>query len=628
MTDPRYSYDENADVWPYFVLTLLLTVLVPVTMSKLKGLANVYSFSRRHPHEIRRPDSAYNYREQLVFEASRKRRSVLDTTTAILLCGWIFVLLLVLRVKSQPVPDIESNRFDPWELLEISTSATAKEIKRAYRKLSLTMHPDKIRDITGEARKVLEARYVDISKAYQALTDEDTRQNFLQYGHPDGPQQMSHGIGLPSFLVGSGSAYVVFAYILGFGLFVPWAVGSWWARQKSYTRWGLLQDTAFKMFEIIVKEQPPFISSARILDVILESAELDAELPKVSRKQRKKLLKAYLSRSPVENEYEKLVVVSVAMKLLEGMLVIASEFKNAVLIERLIMLQRCIYQAVAPEDMARGAQLQIPGVDISKIDESGNPIVPEESFELARQFLPKIKLLEAKFRMPSENAVYPSSQVFIACKFLVVPYGSPFPEVSKAELEALDIGVEYTSLKDVLVNNDKIAESPNAVSTHYPLQQRAMWYGLLVGERDNRTVQAPVEINRVDFSNFTLSKAELENGKNITIGIFYMPVQPPSPPGPGSYSFRLELLSAQYFGADVYARVTMDVVAPSEVTEPTEEEEFSDTEKNSDEDSSEEEGLSDLDTDTEPETEEDSDVAKGSPPSSPSTAKELAEKKN
>jgi len=54
-----------------------------------------------------------------------------------------------------------------------------REIKRAYRKLSVKYHPDK----WGGSNE----QFIPITKAYSALVDPEAKQNFLRYGHPDGP---------------------------------------------------------------------------------------------------------------------------------------------------------------------------------------------------------------------------------------------------------------------------------------------------------------------------------------------------------------------------------------------------------------------------------------------------------
>lgn len=57
--------------------------------------------------------------------------------------------------------------FDPFEILGIASSAPTKDIRRAYRTLSLRHHPDKAKDDPDSA-----AKFILISKAYQALTDD------------------------------------------------------------------------------------------------------------------------------------------------------------------------------------------------------------------------------------------------------------------------------------------------------------------------------------------------------------------------------------------------------------------------------------------------------------------------
>lgn len=130
-------------------------------------------------------------------------------------------------------------------------SATEKQIKSHYRKLGLKFHPDKAKPdpAKNETIEILNNKWVDLTKAYQALTDEDIRNNYIQYGHPDGRQSMSIGIALPQFIISEGNGkYVVLVYALLLGVLLPYYVGSWWYGTQRMTKEGVLVESANNLF--------------------------------------------------------------------------------------------------------------------------------------------------------------------------------------------------------------------------------------------------------------------------------------------------------------------------------------------------------------------------------------------
>lgn len=86
-------------------------------------------------------------------------------------------------------------------------------------------------------------------KAFKTLTDDEIRNNYIQFGHPDGKQSFSMGIALPQFLVSEGNGkYVLLLYAALLGVVLPLLVGRWWYGTQSMTRDGILVDSASKLF--------------------------------------------------------------------------------------------------------------------------------------------------------------------------------------------------------------------------------------------------------------------------------------------------------------------------------------------------------------------------------------------
>ncbi len=71
-----------------------------------------------------------------------------------------------------------AGKTDYYDLLGVQRDASAGDIKKAYRKLAMKLHPDKNPD-----DKVAEAKFKEVSEAYEVLSDQNKRSKYDQYGH-------------------------------------------------------------------------------------------------------------------------------------------------------------------------------------------------------------------------------------------------------------------------------------------------------------------------------------------------------------------------------------------------------------------------------------------------------------
>jgi curved DNA-binding protein CbpA len=82
--------------------------------------------------------------------------------------------------SSEPTPDDSpyvcdfAEGLDFYERLGVPKDANERAIKKAFRKLSLTYHPDKVKGKTEE-KECSQSHFIAITKAYETLSDEEKR---------------------------------------------------------------------------------------------------------------------------------------------------------------------------------------------------------------------------------------------------------------------------------------------------------------------------------------------------------------------------------------------------------------------------------------------------------------------
>src|SRR6202008_3740783 len=67
---------------------------------------------------------------------------------------------------------------DYYEVLGVPKSASADEIKKAYRKVAMQYHPDR-----NPGDKAAEEKFKEAAEAYEVLSDTDKKAQYDRYGH-------------------------------------------------------------------------------------------------------------------------------------------------------------------------------------------------------------------------------------------------------------------------------------------------------------------------------------------------------------------------------------------------------------------------------------------------------------
>ncbi|KAG7392255.1 secretory subunit [Phytophthora pseudosyringae] len=265
------EYDNSA--FYYFSVSLCALYAVPVTFLSLRRiLYGVFLKDRLIDKSHVRCDRELRKLKQLQAEKTAFRNvfSLPFVFNLLVLVGvWYALVRMALLLKD----DSEIKSFDPFAILGIAAGVSEREIKRAYRKMSLLYHPDK-----NQGDAVAEQKFMLVAKAYEALTDEVAKANYEKFGNPDGRQALQLSIGLPTFLLDPANHnLVLFLYLIILVVAIPSCVALWYSHSKKYGDSMIMYDTyGFYNFAMSQHSHP------RMLPEILAGSAEFREIPRRS----------------------------------------------------------------------------------------------------------------------------------------------------------------------------------------------------------------------------------------------------------------------------------------------------------------------------------------------------------
>lgn len=488
----EYNYDDQGQFFPFFMLTMVGLVTVPLTYNVLKPSTDLEQTAARI-------DSDFKPKDADLIEAQRKKRKRKNRKTKriiTVILGYTFMAYMSYLIYT--TQRIAPKLWDPYDILGVSRSATEKQIDKFYKRLAITHHPDKAKPdpAKNETIEWINDRWVEMTKAYKALTDEEIRNNYLQYGNPDGKQSTSIGIALPKWMVEEGNRWFVVAfYGILLGIILPYTLGKWWYGTQALTKDKVLHASAGNLFrewqeemsegEVIaatsvgeefketLKGARSDAGAAKVESKVLNSSVLTAadkaRLKAIDDPVRRKtlgLLWAYLARIDLEDpelEKEKYEVAPTALALNNSFTSITLPFGVVNPLLASYHTSQNIIQAVPPSS---SPVLQLPHFTpqiIEKISKE-NPKTPitlqklmalppairrnlcsdlsqakyDQAMKVAAQ-IPYLKVEKAFFKVVGERVVTPSSLVQLVIKARVIPPGTMnVPEVNTLDLEDID----------------------------------------------------------------------------------------------------------------------------------------------------------------------------------------------
>lgn len=610
----NYHYDEAGNMAAYFLISVLVIILLPVTLSSLSSVSSkspeLDSGCQCTPCLQRRADVRRRLRGSLLTPKFTRK-------TLLIIAGWVAVAFLSFKVGHA---ELENKVYNPFEILGISTGATEKEIKSHFKKLSRVYHPDKVKATINQTAEDIANHFVDITKAYKSLTDETIRRNWELFGHPDGRQEISMGIALPKWIIeGKNNIWVLGVYGILFGGALPTLVGRWWFGNRQKTKDGINAKTAAAFFKALTdtsgmnevigalgkayRWETTWASSTVGLEELekqiddkmgnqwREVKELVAPGGKCEGTEQRALVLLYahflrlkISDEALKQEQAKLLLQApMLLNALLGISAARSWLSPSLMVMR---LHAYVMQALLPGKTV-APQAQLPGFDdhvdvsegkdlasfISRLEDEGDIRITEA--RKAVEGWSRLDVVDMSFKVIGERLVTPSSIVFLLIKLrLRQPLQGDAPS-SVAEKPAKAIREEKEK-DEKFLNSRKDAEDIEegapawAHAPHWPGLRKPGWWLVLADDKSNRIVVPPLKISDVPASS---------PGKERDYRCYKLQFQ--APPNVGLFTWKVYLVSDTLVGEESCRDISLkiDDISALNAEEQTAEDEISDPEE-------------------------------------------------
>ncbi|KAJ6485922.1 Sec63 Brl domain-containing protein [Mycena sanguinolenta] len=601
----EYSYDESGNMALYFIITFLALLLVPFSISAIPSRSR--NANKPSPCEcgpcIEQRKRVHGSKVQL---PGKKMSFVI--------VGWITFAYLCWKVAGAKS---DNQVYNPFEILGISSGLAEKEIKSHYKKLSKQFHPDKVRVTANETIEIIQDRFVKLTKAYKALTDPVIRENWEKYNNPDGRQEVSTGIALPSWIVaGHNNIYVLGVYAILIGGLLPMFVGRWWFGNRQKTKDGINVNTAAAFFTNLKEESTeadvvrvlasayPFepVPSGKESTDALEAEVREAVGPTVwagiageDARQRRAmiLLYAHLLRLKVTkaSAKEQSALILQTPLLLSALLTI-SQSRNWLAPTLAIMRLNAFFtQALPPSTLPKHQLAQLPSIKSSEVPANDSDYAAfAETLEgksdsrvvdvrKALSHWGRIEIVDVSFRVIGERIIVPSSIVYLVVKLRVAPPSAEPAKPVEVDGENVKRLTRIAEEREMaFLNSRKDAEdiqtgqtfSGGAHAPFWPGTRKPSWWIVLGDNKSNRVIIPPLKVTDVPWR---------RTGEASDFRAYKIQFQ--APQNTGFFTWRVHVVSDSYVGEEVIQDISMKIDDVSALTadEQGEEDEISDPEE-------------------------------------------------